>query len=87
MPTPLDDHYEKAYTFNESSHGHDTQGIIDRGPAYDQGRRYFQSVHPTLRRRSSSHRKLSSVADLDKVQRRLGQRHAQMYVPLLDHAF
>jgi hypothetical protein len=26
-----------------------------------------------------------SVADLDKVQRRLGQRHAQMYVLLLPH--
>ena len=42
---------------------------------------------PSLHWRGSSHLKQSSVADLDKVQRRLGQRHAQMYVPLLDYAF
>jgi hypothetical protein len=44
MATPLDDDYHKAYTFNESSHGHDAHGGIDESPEYDQGRRYFQSV-------------------------------------------
>jgi hypothetical protein len=83
MPTPLDDDYHKAYIFNESLHGHDAYGGIDESPKHDQGRRYFQSVLQ-LSCRGPSHLTLYSVADLDKVQRRLGQRHAQMYVLLHD---